>query len=634
MSLYEQTYPNNIRTISGLVNVPYQDDCVLECDTSAGAVGIQLQDIPANKWNTLWKLYIIDKSGNASVNNITVTAPVGFLINGSSSFIINSNNATLIVRVSSNTNFAGSYSATVVGGGYNLIEDEGSPLPQRTTLNFVGGAVTVTDAGGKTVVTISGGGIISLTNAQMLNLINTSTVVAGQFYLITDCPNADEGVIVQGVKTNAVNTVQGNGIFLNADYQKVGNYSGVVGFVSALGLWSNDIVPVVAGNTVVWNNRNYVNLTGAWGSVPDLDAVNWALLPKSTTNGYIREVDFIKYNVYTNLIVHRADFRLNEVDYFDDKGAVTIALFPFGNDKVRRMKITGQSGCFFTNSNCFINDNFLQNGAITDNTPSSGSAGVIEKNVITASSGMTLNKTFGTVKGNILNNGNITISNIIDTGSELSFNSVATGGILSFTTINNSCLISDNKVSNQASLNGITASGGTISGCNISRSGNLLFFSKPIAFSIQNCEVTDGNVVDLGTVTANQINYRISSGYSNWVATIDWADPSIYSGLNVTIPVKLSYVGIFLCANPSSMANISNAPSNHEFIFQPTSGTLRINSPVASVGVAVAGDIITNEFTIINAPFYNAVYRANGCDYFGFKKVGNLIGWNIRNIWQ
>ena len=38
----------------------------------------------------------------------------------------------------------------------HIIEDEGIPLTQRDTMNFVGNGVTVTDAGGKTVVTITG----------------------------------------------------------------------------------------------------------------------------------------------------------------------------------------------------------------------------------------------------------------------------------------------------------------------------------------------------------------------------------------------------------------------------------------------------------------------------------------------
>lgn len=48
---------------------------------------------------------------------------------------------------------------TASGGGHT-IQDEGTPLTQRTNLNFVGSAVTVTDDAGNnaTVVTITGGG--------------------------------------------------------------------------------------------------------------------------------------------------------------------------------------------------------------------------------------------------------------------------------------------------------------------------------------------------------------------------------------------------------------------------------------------------------------------------------------------
>jgi len=40
----------------------------------------------------------------------------------------------------------------------HAIEDEGVALTQRATMNFAGSGVTVTDVGGKTLVTIAGGG--------------------------------------------------------------------------------------------------------------------------------------------------------------------------------------------------------------------------------------------------------------------------------------------------------------------------------------------------------------------------------------------------------------------------------------------------------------------------------------------
>lgn len=44
------------------------------------------------------------------------------------------------------------------GSAYSTVEDEGTPLTQRTAMNFVGAGVTAADAGGKTVITIPGGG--------------------------------------------------------------------------------------------------------------------------------------------------------------------------------------------------------------------------------------------------------------------------------------------------------------------------------------------------------------------------------------------------------------------------------------------------------------------------------------------
>lgn len=160
-NLFEQKYPNNIRTISGLNNIPFQDDVVLECDTSLGAVSINLLDIPVNGgfgyWSTQYKLYIVDKSNNAGVNNITVNAPVGSKLNGGASFTISSNGASLIVRVASNLNYVGTYSVIAGGtGNGHIIADEGVNLPQQPILDFVGKGVSATDSVGKTVISING----------------------------------------------------------------------------------------------------------------------------------------------------------------------------------------------------------------------------------------------------------------------------------------------------------------------------------------------------------------------------------------------------------------------------------------------------------------------------------------------
>ncbi|MEI7510262.1 MAG: hypothetical protein WCJ62_12460, partial [Flavobacterium sp.] len=270
MSLYQQKYPNNIRTISGLINIIKQDDVTLECNTALGPVGVQLLEIPANYWSTQWKLYIVDKNNNASVNNITVTAPPGVLINGAPTFTINANGASLLLRITSNTNFVAQYSvigggaalvsnganvgtgagqvfknllATIMnfktikagtnititnnadditidssGGGYSTIQDEGLPLPLQTVIDFQGAGVTATNGFGKTIITIPSGGASSYLFARK-NLFIPPTIY----------------IPVAGALTRSV--VNGTPM-ANFDFK---NESGVTGFDLVTGQWTVDI---------------------------------------------------------------------------------------------------------------------------------------------------------------------------------------------------------------------------------------------------------------------------------------------------------------------------------------------------------------------------------------------------------
>lgn len=65
------------------------------------------------------------------------------------------------------------------GGGaviYNLtVEDEGTPLANRSTLNFVGSGVTVTDNGSKTVVTIPGGSVGAISWGDIAGTLSAQT---------------------------------------------------------------------------------------------------------------------------------------------------------------------------------------------------------------------------------------------------------------------------------------------------------------------------------------------------------------------------------------------------------------------------------------------------------------------------
>jgi hypothetical protein len=104
-TLPQTTYPINERNVSGVVKLE-QNDCIVNCKTLAGAVTINLLKIPSTSWSQSWKLYIIDIDNNAGTNNITINAPVGYTIDGSTFAKITSNGGSCTVTIQSTTGFA------------------------------------------------------------------------------------------------------------------------------------------------------------------------------------------------------------------------------------------------------------------------------------------------------------------------------------------------------------------------------------------------------------------------------------------------------------------------------------------------------------------------------------------------
>lgn len=85
----------------------------------------------------------------------------------------------------------------VASSGGHVIEDEGTPVTQRSNLNFTGAGVSVADAGGKTVVTIGGGGGVSsvgLTGiASLINVGNSPITGSGDMSLSLATQTANFG---------------------------------------------------------------------------------------------------------------------------------------------------------------------------------------------------------------------------------------------------------------------------------------------------------------------------------------------------------------------------------------------------------------------------------------------------------
>jgi hypothetical protein len=134
MALNSTPFSNTVRTISGSA-FAFADDVVLLCDTSAGAVTLTLQEIPANNWNLLWKLFVLDNSNNAGTNPITINAPSGQTINLASSIVINTNGGGYVFEIGGNGKYLGTPSSGGGGGGGTVtsvgvtspLTDTGSP---------------------------------------------------------------------------------------------------------------------------------------------------------------------------------------------------------------------------------------------------------------------------------------------------------------------------------------------------------------------------------------------------------------------------------------------------------------------------------------------------------------------------
>ena len=310
--LSPQKYQNTSRTITGLLNFVFTSDVLIFCDTSAGAVAITLLEIPSNFWNTTYKLYIIDANNNAQTNNITINAPVGFQVNNASSFVISTNGGIALIRIVNNTDYL---AETNYNSNPLAVLNEGVLLtPNATSMDFIGSYVNATNVGSAVSVFIQPS-IISLTYAQLQTAITNSTLIAGQMYEISNATfiqttSETAPVYLIATSTNTI-SAEGQGRFLNADYQGIGNYSSVTGFVSNLGVWNLSLL-VVVGSVVIWNNLQYVSLTGN-PNQPDTNPSDWQLLSKTLTTGYILEVCTILYDVNTNSIYKRIDLNNNSV---------------------------------------------------------------------------------------------------------------------------------------------------------------------------------------------------------------------------------------------------------------------------------------------------------------------------------
>lgn len=230
---------------------------------------------------------------------------------------------------------------------------------------------------------------ISLTYADAQTLSSSNLVKNGQLYHITDASNVDLGVIITGMPDGKSYSIAGQGGFLNADFQNIGNYAHYEG--SNAGIWSLGNEEGYNNNTIViWDNKHFLFMNGinGWsivdGTYPKDDNSNgYQLLTKTIANGYVEEWDAIEYDFANNWIQSREDKRGNKMKMSFTmsqeigNGDISFTEFQWGNNKCFDNKVFDSrvtcinnlgtiSGCEFTGRNCTVGANLANNRGLFD----------------------------------------------------------------------------------------------------------------------------------------------------------------------------------------------------------------------------------------------------------------------------
>jgi len=644
MALFATQYPNNSRTVIG-TPVVFNDDSILLCDTALAPVTINLLEIPNGYWNTPWKLYVIDKSNNASVNNITINAGAGQTINGASSITLSVNSECALIRIIGDSQYVAQISASGATIGGHIIQDEGVSLTQRPYLNFIGSGVVASDNAitGKTDVTINGG-VITVTYAQLTTLANTNALIPSTDYLITDAefgstPIIPTNVVVTAITTNKV-SLTGQGIFFNADYQGVGNYSGIPTYNSNVGVWVSTL-PVVLGDVCIWSNLMYVNITGANGVTnPASDIVNWQVIPYSITKGYILEVDAIEYQQSTNWILTRTDNRLNTVERAVPGTFNSLNRFPWGSDLATFNSVVKYSCFDICNSiiknavfGNILNGTDFTLGAI--NEPCA--VGSVSQNVLTnvAASVIYANKTFNQ---NVISNTTLTIdyNNGSIQGNNIFLGTVNLGtndGFIEFNDINSSNInVLTNSAAGIVSYNVLSTSTLTISISNNSEiSYNHILSDSSLTIGTNNGLISKfvpkegANVIEENSQVIFETNNGLVAG--NTIRSYCYVNISLNSVGFVSN--TWNHVSFILSTN-----NLSVGLTTANFAaFTGTALTKQINAGTCDYGINTIGyDLDCSDPAIFDAFTNTLTIPLTIANFFGFYILKNAGGLTIDKI--
>jgi hypothetical protein len=175
-------------------------------------------------------------------------------------------------------------------------------------------------------------GYITLSRVEARALATTGAIIIGQTYNVYDV--GDDGIVLTGITANLY-SFDGEYIAVLPDYQNTsGDFEAT---------WNAILGTATIGKLYAYNGVMWESLTGSIGTAPNTDAVNWQLVPK-TDPRYVREIDFVQYDIVSNKVIRRTDKRSNLM-----VGDISVSSFKWGSD------------AFFANTIINTSNNWIQN---------------------------------------------------------------------------------------------------------------------------------------------------------------------------------------------------------------------------------------------------------------------------------
>lgn len=399
---------------------------------------------------------------------------------------------------------------------------------------------------------------VSQSYAQMVTLAAGADFEVNRLYFIND-----RNIYVRAITTTQL-SLTGEFLMRSPDYQNVsGNF---------IGTWIATMAAPGIGDLVAYDNFMWSSVTGAVGTAPSGDAVNWLCLGTFGSGTWKDWVNKVGAEYVDEIYACEYDFENDWVQVLHDKRRGNKI---GGSYQYEQLAANGFNVIDKFKWGCDVVFSNTANEALLSNVNS-----------------------LGEYASNFLNPESKIIANTLTATSKISTNTLEQNSTISTNTL---------------------AAGATIE-------GNLLSAGSVLKDKTLNANVNIyRNLIDFNwdaveTIASDISEKTLISGLSNMAATLD-LDTAIYAGTTLTIPTFLNYVGVFTLTSAAdkTITKIANLPSNHQCYFKGVNGRTYTFTSTAIAG-AVANDIVRTA----GAGNDLVVGRTNGNDLITVDKAGTM----------